>query len=238
MKLALGILLALLAHGAILAFGGIVFFGKDANAGSLQEVELVVDESVTKEDEKKDPEPTEKADEMETEAEDVPDVVEVMRNLELSAAPVGPALEAASLSAIEAALNGAGGGGDFAEALSFSSGGRIGALGMVGGLDETLESAFSLSEIDQKPRAVFQGSPLYPSEMRGKKVEGVVTIVFVVDAAGKVASPRVESASHPAFEKPALAAVKQWKFEPAVKGGERVSCKMRVPIRFRQGEGS
>ena len=53
-----------------------------------------------------------------------------------------------------------------------------------------------------------------------------------MDASGKVANPRVEKSSHTAFNKPALEAVKQWKFEPAVKGGQRVACKMRVPIRF------
>jgi protein TonB len=79
---------------------------------------------------------------------------------------------------------------------------------------------------------VFQAAPVYPSAMRGKKVEGLVTVVFVVDPSGKVATPRVEKSTHPVFEKPALDAVKQWKFEPAVKGGQRVACKMRAPIRF------
>jgi len=60
----------------------------------------------------------------------------------------------------------------------------------------------------------------------------VVTVTFVVDPAGKVANPKVEKASHPSFERPALDAVRQWKFEPAVKAGQRVGCKMRIPIRF------
>lgn len=176
---------------------------------------------------------TEKTEEMETESEQVPDASEIVRNLELSAADSAPELEAASLSAIEAALSGqAGSGGDFAEALSFSSGGRIGGMGKTGAMDERLGNAFSLGEIDQKPRAIFQAAPVFPNELRGKKLEGVVTVLFVVDQTGKVAQPRVEKSSHPAFEKPALDAVKQWKFEPAIKGGQRVPCKMRVPIRF------
>jgi protein TonB len=68
--------------------------------------------------------------------------------------------------------------------------------------------------------------------MRGRKVEGVVSILFVVDSSGRVSGPRVEKSTHAAFEKPALDAVRQWRFEPAVKGGQRVACKMRVPIRF------
>jgi protein TonB len=86
--------------------------------------------------------------------------------------------------------------------------------------------------VDQKPRAIYQASPMYPSEMRGKKIEGVVTVLFVVDASGKVTNLRVEKSSAVTFEKPAMEAVRRWKFEPAIKGGQRVACKMRVPIRF------
>jgi protein TonB len=68
--------------------------------------------------------------------------------------------------------------------------------------------------------------------MRAKNVEGVVTLIFIVDDTGRVVNPRVEKSSHPQFEAPALAAVRQWKFEPAIKGGQRVSCRMRVPFRF------
>ena len=68
--------------------------------------------------------------------------------------------------------------------------------------------------------------------MRGKKMEGVVGVLFVVDATGKVTQQRVEKSNHPAFEKPALEAVRRWKFEPGIKAGQRVPCKMRVTVRF------
>ena len=226
-----GCLLALALHAGFILFGGLLFFHEKKDEGTLQEVELIAEDEAAPE-KKPEEKPVEKSDELETEVEEVPDAAEIIRNLELSSPSLEPALEAASLSAIEQALSGAGGGGDFADALSFASGGRIGGTGKPGALDDTLEGAFSLAEIDQRPRAIFQSSPLYPSEMRGKKVEGVVTVIFVVDASGKVTAPRVEKSTHPAFEKPALDAVKQWKFEPAVKGGQRVGCKMRVPIRF------
>jgi protein TonB len=45
-------------------------------------------------------------------------------------------------------------------------------------------------------------------------------------------NPKVEKSTHPAFERPALEAVRQWKFDPAVRGGEKVPSKVRVPIRF------
>jgi len=212
---------------------GVLFPSKKKDHGTLQQVELLsdADAQAEKAPEKK---AETKPDALENETEQPPDGAELTKSLDQPIVPGdAPALEAASLSAIEAALNGQGAaGGDFADALSFSSGGRIGGMGKAGALEEQLENAFSMSEIDQKPRPIFQTAPVYPSEMRGKSLEGVVTVIFVVDSGGKVSGPRVEKSSHPEFDKPALDAVKQWKFEPAVKGGQRVACKMRVPIRF------
>lgn len=227
-----GIACALLLHAGFILFGGSLFNSLRKDHGTLQRVELLHEEDVAGEKEKpEEPElATENTDETETEA--APDAADIIRNLEISAAAQAPELEAASLSAIEAALSGQAGGGDFTEALNFSSGGRIGGMGKAGALDGGLESAFSLAEIDQKPRPIFQSAPVFPVEMRGKKLEGVVSVLFVVDSTGKVANPRVEKSTHPAFEKPALDAVKQWKFEPAIKAGRRVPCKMRVPVRF------
>lgn len=231
-NLSFGIVCAIVLHVGFILFGGLLFISYKKDHGTLQQVELLSEEDIAAEKEKpKEPEPeTEKAEEMDTETEQAPDAAEIIRNIELSAAANAPELEAASLSAIEAALSGQAGGGDFAEALNFSSGGRIGGMGKAGVLDESLEKAFSLAEIDQKPRAIFQAAPVYPAGKRALEV--VVSVVFVVDQTGKVTNPSVEKSTDPAFEKPAVDAVKQWKFEPAIKAGQRVSCKMRVPIRF------
>jgi protein TonB len=228
------ILCAVALHAGFILFGGVIFgTHKDEKKAKTEEVELVSD-ATDKEKEKPKEQPVEKKDEVETEAEKAPDAAEIIRSLETPAVNDAPALEAASLSAIEQALNGQAGGAGFGDALSFSSGGRIGGMGKAGGLSEKLDNAFNLAEIDQKPRAINQPAPSYPSEMRGKKVEGVVSVIFVIDASGKVSSPKVERSTHAAFDKPALDAVKQWKFEPAIKGGQRVGCRMRVPIRFQQ----
>lgn len=237
----LGIVLAIMLHVGFILFGGLLFGSHKEDQGTTQEVDLLTDDeaAAAQQEEKKEEKPKEAdakevdEEELESEQEEAPDAAEIVRTLELSGAASAPALEAASLSAIEAALSGQGGGsGDFAESLSFASGGRIGGMGKATALEENLESAFSLAEIDQKPRVVFQAPPIYPSEMRGQKVEGVVSVLFIVDPSGKVTNPRLEKSTHAAFERPALEAVRKWKFEPAVRGGERVPCKMRVSIRF------
>ncbi len=240
MKLAwsFGITAAVVFHGAVLLFGGILFMDRDKDAGSHGTVELVSDLDTVEEKKKPEDEPEKPAQESEelaTEEETPPDAAEILRNLDVSPLDSAPALEEASLGAIDAALSGIGGGGDFADALSFASGGRIGGTGKAGEMGVDMEQAFSLAEIDQKPRVIFQESPVIPSEMRGKKTEGVVYIAFVVDAAGRVVSPRVEKSSHPAFEAPALDAIKKWKFEPGVRAGQRVPSKMKVNIHFPQG---
>lgn len=226
----LAILCALLLHVAFILFGGLVVPGATAQAAKLQQVELLAAEEEPKKEQPKDPPPEEKP--LEADKEQAPDAAEILKNLERPPSPEPAALDALSLGALEQALSGAAGGGDFGDALSLASGGHIGGSGKGAGPDEKFEQAFSMAEIDQKPRAIFQAAPLYPGEMRGKKLEGVVTVIFVVDPAGKVTNLRIERSSHPAFDKPATDAVKQWKFEPAVKGGQRVACKMRVPIRF------
>ena len=136
------------------------------------------------------------------------------------------------LSMLELALNpgmgGGGIGGDFAvklpvaAAASSSEGGDVDAL-------------FSMQDLDQKPRAIYQASPQMSPQLR-KLAPGTVYVVFVVDQRGRVENPIVQSSSDPAFEAPALAAVKQWKFEPGKRSGEPVKFRMRVPITFPKGK--
>jgi protein TonB len=133
---------------------------------------------------------------------------------------------------LELALNpgmGGGIGGDFAVKLPVAAGGS--SSDGSGGVDEL----FSMQDLDQKPRAIYQVSPQMSAQLK-KIAPGTVYIVFVVDQRGRVENPVVQSASDPAFEAPALAAVKQWKFEPGKRNGEPVRFRMRVPITFPKGK--
>ena len=126
---------------------------------------------------------------------------------------------------------------DFAASAPLESGGRIGGKGAAGegdgaGGGDALAEIFSLADLDQKPHPLFQAPPAYPAEMRQRKTQGQVTVLFVVDAMGRVQLPKIEASSHPAFEKPALDAIRQWRFEPGMRGGQKVQSRMRVPIRF------
>jgi len=94
------------------------------------------------------------------------------------------------------------------------------------------EMIFSMEDLDQKPVAIAQIAPLHPRDLLKAKVEGQVVLLFVVDEQGRVEDPRVENSSRPEFEKPALDAVRKWKFKPGTKEGAPVKTYIRQPIRF------
>jgi protein TonB len=143
-----------------------------------------------------------------------------------------------SLGALESALEpgDSGGAGFGVGGGSLASGGRIGGTGTPGAEGSLEESSadfiFDIRALDQKPRPVHQAQPIYPRELRQRKVEGTVYVVFVVDTDGRVLRPEVEGSPDAAFDSAAIDAVRRWRFEPAVVRGEKVKAKMRVPIRF------
>jgi protein TonB len=95
------------------------------------------------------------------------------------------------------------------------------------------EDLFDVADLEKRPEAVSQVAPTYPAELRKAKVEGSVTLIFVLDETGRVEDPRVENSSRAEFEKPALEAIRKWRFRPGEKDGQAVRTYIRVPMRFR-----
>jgi protein TonB len=94
-----------------------------------------------------------------------------------------------------------------------------------------------VSELEKRPEAVSQIAPVYPPELRKAKIEGSVTLIFVLNESGHVEEPRVENSSRPEFEKPALEAIRKWRFRPGMKSGQAVRTYIRIPMRFRVSTG-
>jgi protein TonB len=236
-----GMFLSVLFHLGLILFGGLLFLRHGDTRDKTVQVELDsevtnVAKTETPKDKAKAEAKADKAEkpddqkDMEADEERPPDAAELLRTLEERA----PALDAASLGAIEDALSGnAPVGGEFADVLTFASGGRIGGTGVASA--DRAEQALALAETDERPRPIFQAMPEYPAEMRRRNLEGLVQVVFIVDETGRVLDARAEKASATAFERPAVDAVRRWRFEPATQGGRRVQCRMRVPIRFQPG---
>lgn len=114
-------------------------------------------------------------------------------------------------------------GGDFAVSLK-----------TVASQEDSLDAVFSMADLDQKPRVVYQPGPTLDKQTR-RKAPGTVYIIFIVDQRGRVVNPVVQKSTDPVFIKSALAAVKQWKFEPGKRNGKAVRFRMRVPVTFPKG---
>jgi len=124
--------------------------------------------------------------------------------------------------------------------VAVGAGGGIAGFGEIRSLtaaESVGEEAFDVSDLEKRPEPVSQVAPNYPAELRKAKVEGVVTLVFVLDESGRVEDPRVENSSRPEFEKPALEAIRRWRFSPGMKDGQAVRTYIRVPMRFRVSTG-
>lgn len=91
---------------------------------------------------------------------------------------------------------------------------------------------FTVSEVDQAPKPMFVGNPVYPAELKPERVAGEVVIECVVDSDGSVRDPVVKSSTRKEFELPALQAVNKSKFRPGVKGKEKVNVKLEQTIKF------
>jgi TonB family protein len=78
-------------------------------------------------------------------------------------------------------------------------------------------------------------SPTYPDAARKRGIEGWVELAFTVQTNGTVDAVEVRNAS-PAdvFDDAAMRAVRQWRFEPIVRNGEKVEQRAMVRLKFSQ----
>ena len=105
-------------------------------------------------------------------------------------------------------------------------------LDLQGFAAEDLGRVFELTEVDRIPQAIYQVQPGYPYEMSRQGLGGEVRIRFVCDEEGRVRNPRVVSSTRREFERPAVEALRQWRFEPGIKNGVKVKVNMEQPMKF------
>ncbi len=91
---------------------------------------------------------------------------------------------------------------------------------------------FEISALNVPPKPIKHVSPVYPPELKSKRVEGEVHLVLIVLEDGSVDDVRVMRMSSPAFAEAAVEAAKQWKFEPGMKDGRPVKTRVRLPMSF------
>ncbi|MGE0625938.1 MAG: energy transducer TonB [Pseudomonadales bacterium] len=91
-----------------------------------------------------------------------------------------------------------------------------------------------------RPMQLVSGSgPVYPAAAKADGIEGVVVVRYGVSKDGRVIDARVDSAQPTGiFEDAALAAVRSWRYNPALRDGEPVAVDNVVStLRFELGNG-
>lgn len=163
------------------------------------------------------PEPEEEPEPDDAEPEPLPELAALP---EASDAPVGPALEGASL---DLAL----GSGSDGLAIAGAGGGGGGSPGGSGRI--VLEPG----QADQNPEVVDAPAPELPAKAREAGVSGTFEAIFVVSAEGR--PTQIQVRGEPAgygFEEAITKSIKRRRYKPAMQGGAPVPMKLSVPFDF------
>jgi protein TonB len=92
------------------------------------------------------------------------------------------------------------------------------------------EQVYELGSGIAPPRPVHQVSPEHPA--KGFRVSGTVLIGLIVSSKGEPGEVHVIRSLEKDVDQSAVDAVKQWRFEPAMKDGQPVAVRISVEIRF------
>ncbi len=95
-------------------------------------------------------------------------------------------------------------------------------------------SPYEVSQVDRLPVAQGGISVPFPARARRQGVSGQVLVEFVVTPQGVPEQIRVVSASPPGyFEEAAREALEKARFQPALREGKPVPCRLQLPLVFR-----
>lgn len=127
-------------------------------------------------------------------------------------------------------------------ALSVSFGGLGGLQGdfaadfALAGLDALPSSddyIFEIADLDEPPRPLGNLPPAYPAQARMRRVQGDVTLEFIVASDGTTGNITVTTAHPPGiFDHAAIQAVQRWRFQPGIRDGMPVATRVRQQLTF------
>lgn len=83
-----------------------------------------------------------------------------------------------------------------------------------------------------QPEVVKREVPDYPSEMSDRNAGGEVTVHLVINDRGVVTHVISTGATNAFFATVAERAVSYWRFKPAMKNGQPVTCRVSMPMKF------
>ena len=93
-------------------------------------------------------------------------------------------------------------------------------------------SYFKVADVDVAPSVIRMVPPEYPAQWKARGVAGNAVIDFIIDVNGAASQVQCKRATDEAFAKAAIAAVIQWRYIPAKKGGHAVACAVEQELTF------
>jgi TonB family protein len=97
------------------------------------------------------------------------------------------------------------------------------------------QSASSSSQYDVPPKLLSGRTPIYPITRLMRHQGGDAIIDFTVDEHGIPKDFRVVKADYPYFATHAIIAMRDWRYQPAIKNGKPVSARLRIPFHYTMG---
>jgi protein TonB len=109
---------------------------------------------------------------------------------------------------------------------------QIGGGGIGGGPNGSLDPPFVGSQVEQRARLLSKPEPQYTDEARTNLITGTVTLKAIFSKTGEVIQIRAVHTLPFGLTERAIAAARQIKFIPAMKGGQPVSVFMQLEYNF------
>ena len=91
----------------------------------------------------------------------------------------------------------------------------------------------TVAPLDSPLKVIWAPMPEYPKELQARGVEGVVTVLFVIEGDGTVNSASVVGTPSAALVELSLGAIRLWKFEPPRRNGLPVTQRAQQTFRFK-----
>ncbi len=94
------------------------------------------------------------------------------------------------------------------------------------------DSISNLGQLDSELKLLNSVTPVYPESMKKAEKSGYVIVDFFIDPAGNVKASGIRRATNDEFAIAALAAIKEWKFEPPMKRGRPTYARVNQQFNF------
>jgi periplasmic protein TonB len=98
---------------------------------------------------------------------------------------------------------------------------------------QTTDAVVKMGPGATPPRVLQKTEPEYTPEAKAAKIDGTVLLTLVVGSDGVARDIQVVRSLDPGLDNKAMAAVQNWKFQPATKDGQAVSMKATIEVNFR-----